>query len=55
MPTAQGKAIRFPEEDIRATGRATTGVRGMKLAKAPWRRAMEATADGMRCAGCKAP
>ena len=34
LATAQGKAIRFPEEDIRATGRATTGVRGMKLAKA---------------------
>ena len=33
LATAQGKAIRFPEEDIRATGRATTGVRGMKLAK----------------------
>ena len=32
LATAQGKAIRFPEEDIRATGRATTGVRGMKLA-----------------------
>ncbi|HEX4845639.1 MAG TPA: DNA gyrase subunit A [Geothrix sp.] len=34
LATAQGKAIRFPEEDVRATGRATTGVRGMKLAKA---------------------
>lgn len=33
LATALGKAIRFPEEDIRATGRATTGVRGMKLAK----------------------
>jgi DNA gyrase subunit A len=33
LATAQGKAIRFPEDDIRATGRATTGVRGMKLAK----------------------
>jgi len=33
LATAQGKAIRFPEEDVRATGRATTGVRGMKLAK----------------------
>ncbi|WP_257312931.1 DNA gyrase subunit A [Geothrix fuzhouensis] len=32
LATAQGKAIRFPEEDVRATGRATTGVRGMKLA-----------------------
>ena len=25
LATAQGKAIRFPEDDIRATGRATTG------------------------------
>jgi DNA gyrase subunit A len=33
LATAQGKAIRFSEEDVRATGRATTGVRGMKLAK----------------------
>ncbi len=33
LATAQGKAIRFQEEDVRATGRATTGVRGMKLAK----------------------
>jgi len=33
LATALGKAIRFSEEDIRATGRATTGVRGMKLAK----------------------
>ena len=33
LATALGKAIRFPEEDVRATGRATTGVRGMKLAK----------------------
>jgi len=33
LATAQGKAIRFPEEDVRATGRATSGVRGMKLAK----------------------
>jgi DNA gyrase subunit A len=33
LASAQGKAIRFPEEDVRATGRATTGVRGMKLAK----------------------
>ncbi len=32
LATAQGKAIRFPEEDVRATGRASTGVRGMKLA-----------------------
>ncbi|MBK8724846.1 MAG: DNA gyrase subunit A [Holophagaceae bacterium] len=31
LATAQGKAIRFNEEDIRATGRATTGVRGMRL------------------------
>ncbi len=31
LASAQGKAIRFPEEDVRATGRATTGVRGMKL------------------------
>ncbi len=31
LATAQGKAIRFPEDDIRATGRATTGVRGMRL------------------------
>jgi DNA gyrase subunit A len=29
--SAQGKAIRFSEEDVRATGRATTGVRGMRL------------------------
>jgi DNA gyrase subunit A len=31
LATAQGKAIRFSEEDIRATGRATTGVRGMRM------------------------
>ncbi len=29
--SAQGKAIRFSEEEVRATGRATTGVRGMRL------------------------
>jgi DNA gyrase subunit A len=28
-----GKAVRFDEEDVRATGRASRGVRGMKLAK----------------------
>jgi DNA gyrase subunit A len=32
LASALGKAIRFPEEEVRATGRATTGVRGMKLA-----------------------
>ena len=32
LASAQGKAIRFPEEDVRAMGRAATGVRGMKLA-----------------------
>ncbi len=31
MATAQGKAIRFPEEDVRPMGRPATGVRGMKL------------------------
>ncbi len=30
--SAQGKAIRFPEEDIRPMGRVATGVRGMRLA-----------------------
>jgi DNA gyrase/topoisomerase IV subunit A len=29
--SAQGKAIRFPEEDVRAMGRVATGVRGMRL------------------------
>jgi len=29
--SAQGKAIRFPEEDVRAMGRTATGVRGMRL------------------------
>jgi DNA gyrase subunit A len=29
--SALGKAIRFPEEDIRAMGRTATGVRGMRL------------------------
>ena len=29
--SAQGKAIRFPEEDVRPMGRVTTGVRGMRL------------------------
>ena len=32
LASALGKAIRFPEEEVRSTGRATTGVRGMKLA-----------------------
>jgi DNA gyrase subunit A len=32
LATAQGKAIRFPEEDVRPMGRPATGVRGMKLA-----------------------
>ena len=31
LASAQGKAIRFPEEDVRAMGRPATGVRGMKL------------------------
>ena len=31
MVSAQGKAIRFSEEDVRAMGRTATGVRGMKL------------------------
>ncbi len=30
--SAMGKAIRFPEEDVRAMGRVATGVRGMRLA-----------------------
>jgi len=29
--SAQGKAIRFPEEDVRPMGRVATGVRGMRL------------------------
>jgi DNA gyrase subunit A len=29
--SAQGKAIRFPEEDVRSMGRTATGVRGMRL------------------------
>jgi DNA gyrase subunit A len=32
LVSAQGKAIRFPEDDIRAVGRVATGVRGMRLA-----------------------
>ena len=32
LATAQGKAIRFPEEDVRSVGRVATGVRGMRLA-----------------------
>ena len=31
LVTADGKAIRFPEEQIRVTGRNTAGVRGIKL------------------------
>lgn len=31
MLTRNGKAIKFPEENVRAMGRATTGVRGMRL------------------------
>ncbi len=31
LATAQGKAIRFGEEDIRSVGRVATGVRGMRL------------------------
>lgn len=31
--TKQGKSIRFSEKDVRAMGRATTGVKGMSLAK----------------------
>ena len=31
LATAQGKAIRFGEEDIRAVGRVATGVRGMRM------------------------
>ncbi|MBM4401864.1 MAG: hypothetical protein FJ044_01305 [Candidatus Cloacimonetes bacterium] len=33
LVTAGGKAIRFTEKDIRPTGRATRGVRGIKLGK----------------------
>ena len=33
LASAQGKAIRFPEEDVRPMGRPATGVRGMKLLK----------------------
>jgi len=31
LVTAEGRSIRFKEEDVRATGRATRGVRGMKF------------------------
>ncbi|HLO68319.1 MAG TPA: DNA gyrase subunit A [Holophaga sp.] len=31
LVSALGKAIRFPEEDVRAMGRTATGVRGMRL------------------------
>ncbi|MCE1229297.1 MAG: DNA gyrase subunit A [Firmicutes bacterium] len=31
--SALGKAIRFPEEDVRAMGRTATGVRGMRLGR----------------------
>lgn len=31
MLTKEGKSIKFPEANVRAMGRATTGVRGMKL------------------------
>ncbi|MEN8152235.1 MAG: DNA gyrase subunit A, partial [Planctomycetota bacterium] len=33
LGTANGKAIRFPEEGIRVTGRVSRGVRGIRLAK----------------------
>lgn len=33
LATAEGKAIRFPEEQVRDMGRAAKGVRGMKLGK----------------------
>ncbi|KKR06276.1 MAG: gyrase subunit A protein [candidate division WS6 bacterium GW2011_GWF2_39_15] len=33
MVTREGKSIRFKEEDVRPTGRATMGVRGIKFAK----------------------
>jgi len=33
LATAQGQAIRFPEESIRSTGRATQGVIGIRLRK----------------------
>ena len=33
LVSAQGKAIRFSEEDVRPMGRTATGVRGMRLAK----------------------
>ncbi|MFC2154425.1 DNA gyrase subunit A, partial [Candidatus Altiarchaeota archaeon] len=33
LSTKQGKTIRFPEEQVRETGRSTQGVRGIKLKK----------------------
>ncbi|MCH6255441.1 DNA gyrase subunit A [Puniceicoccaceae bacterium K14] len=39
--TRQGKAIRFHESDLRNQGRATRGVRGVKLAKDDYATAME--------------
>ena len=42
LTTYQGKVIRFPESEVRATGRATRGVTGIKLQKKDFVVAMEA-------------
>ncbi|MFW6074815.1 MAG: DNA gyrase subunit A [Chloroflexota bacterium] len=36
LATRQGKAIRFPEDDVRAMGRTAAGVIGIRLAKNDW-------------------
>ena len=43
MVSAMGMTIRFSEDDVRAMGRATAGVRGMKLKNAERRRGRRAT------------
>jgi DNA gyrase subunit A len=46
LATANGFAIRFPEEDARPMGRATRGVRGIKLRKGDRVVAMESLVPG---------
>ena len=46
LGTREGKAIRFPEEKVRAMGRSARGVRGIELAKSDFVIGMEVVSPG---------
>ncbi|MDQ8201648.1 DNA gyrase subunit A [Pelagicoccus sp. SDUM812003] len=50
--TRQGKSIRFHESDLREQGRATRGVRGVKLAPGDYVQAMEVVDESMTLLIC---